>query len=312
MTIFTYSAAVFLVSSFLISFCTPAYSDEAAGRFLFERKCSNCHAIGQVADKKIGPPLNNIIGSGIGSQNFDYGERLRKLSQGRVWDSGRLISYMRNPHNYRNGYVGDFGSIGDLRDHEDILLYLSKFSNNQEAVSELLEPKDCEILGNEILRIKDNASIGGVSLPVDAAFRLELNKLPDGKYQLLLISNIGIEFGGTGIASFYTRYLNSLLPPKTCEDRPAIETHSTMQSPNTIRLSTRFEFQKWACENVWITTFKTRLLRLTGGFEHDLTLSIEDNNILFNSKLISSTVEAGLFNAKCLMVVWGIPKAVFV
>jgi cytochrome c len=72
----------------------PASSpDPAAGKLLFERRCSGCHALD--ADKE-GPRLRGVLGRKAGSvASFPYSDALRQSKL--VWDGALLEKWLENP-----------------------------------------------------------------------------------------------------------------------------------------------------------------------------------------------------------------------
>ena len=69
-----------------------AEGDIAAGKAIFDRTCTNCHAT-QIGMNKIGPSLWNVIGRPIGSvPDFAYSDKLLSMrGEWKAWDPSSSI-----------------------------------------------------------------------------------------------------------------------------------------------------------------------------------------------------------------------------
>jgi cytochrome c len=63
------------------------------------KKCKACHDVGEGAKNKVGPHLNNVVGSKAASiEGYAYSSDLKALAaQGFVWDENNLDKYLANP-----------------------------------------------------------------------------------------------------------------------------------------------------------------------------------------------------------------------
>ena len=92
--------------------------DAEAGEKVF-RKCMACHAVGEGAENKVGPQLNNLIGRTAGSlEDFNYSDAMvAKGEEGLVWDAETIAAFMEKPRDYVEGTKMSFAG---LRSDEDI------------------------------------------------------------------------------------------------------------------------------------------------------------------------------------------------
>jgi len=123
-----------LTVGLLLAPVTPAMAqdDVAAGEVLFAQRCQVCHAIGEGAAIKIGPPLNGIVGAPIGGQaDYDYSAVLRDAAAaGRVWTITDLRRYMFLPKKLFPGTKMTFGGQRSPVDLGNLVVYLASFASD--------------------------------------------------------------------------------------------------------------------------------------------------------------------------------------
>jgi cytochrome c len=67
--------------------------DAGAGKDVFDRRCSGCHA---ADSSKEGPPLRGVVGRKAGTvSGFLYSDSLR--ASGITWNEGLLMKWLENP-----------------------------------------------------------------------------------------------------------------------------------------------------------------------------------------------------------------------
>ncbi|MGJ8622147.1 MAG: c-type cytochrome [Yoonia sp.] len=123
---------------FIASFAHgEAGGDPENGENVF-RKCSSCHQVGQGAENRIGPHLNNIFDRPAGaSEDFRYSEGLeRAAAGGLVWDYETLDAYIENPRALVSKTRMNFRGLPDQQDRDDLLAYLRQFSASPENIPE--------------------------------------------------------------------------------------------------------------------------------------------------------------------------------
>jgi cytochrome c2 len=119
-------AAVALTS---LTGIAQADGDAKKGEKVF-RKCKACHMIGENAKKRVGPPLNNIIGAKAGSQEgFKYSKAMTEKGEGGLtWTEETLDSYLEKPKDVVPGTKMAFPGLKKEDDREDVIAYLKTFS----------------------------------------------------------------------------------------------------------------------------------------------------------------------------------------
>jgi cytochrome c len=103
-----------------------AEGDAAAGKAVFERTCTNCHAT-QIGVNKIGPSLWDIVGRPIASvPDFAYSDRLLGMRvEWDAWSAQNLDKYLTNPRQVLHGVKMYFKGLPDQKDRADIIAYLN-------------------------------------------------------------------------------------------------------------------------------------------------------------------------------------------
>lgn len=94
----------FATLSLLATAPSFADGDVKKGKKVF-KKCKACHAVGEKAKSKVGPPLNNIFGMTAGTQEkFKYSKvMIARGSEGLVWSDETLSEFLRGPKRYMKG-----------------------------------------------------------------------------------------------------------------------------------------------------------------------------------------------------------------
>lgn len=109
----------------------PAHAegDAAKGEKVFN-KCKACHMVGEGAKKRVGPPLNNIIGAKAGSQeDYNYSSAMKKAGEdGLVWDEAKLSAYLEKPKDIVPKGKMAFPGLKKETDRENVIAYLKQFT----------------------------------------------------------------------------------------------------------------------------------------------------------------------------------------
>ncbi len=102
-----------------------AEGDVAAGKAIFDRTCTNCHAT-QIGMNKIGPSLWNVIGRPIGSvPDFAYSDKLLSMrGEWKAWGPKQLDMYLTDPRHAVHGVKMYFKGLPEHKDREDVIAYL--------------------------------------------------------------------------------------------------------------------------------------------------------------------------------------------
>lgn len=112
---------------------TPGHvlaGDAAAGKKAF-RKCQACHAVGEDAQNKAGPILNDVVGRPVAAvDGFGYSDALIKLGEaGDTWTPEALDAFLTKPRDYVPGTKMSFAGLRKEEDRADVIAYLMTFSD---------------------------------------------------------------------------------------------------------------------------------------------------------------------------------------
>lgn len=118
-----------LLALFTIS--GTAYAQEGdpeKGKKVF-KKCKICHAVGPGAKRKIGPPLNNIIGAKAGVQkDYKYSGALKSAGEkGLVWTEDKLSQYLEKPKKLVPGGKMSFPGLKKKTHRDNVIAFLKTF-----------------------------------------------------------------------------------------------------------------------------------------------------------------------------------------
>lgn len=127
-------------------------------------QCQGCHAIGQGAEHKVGPHLNELFGRQAGSlPGFQYSQGLESAGvNGLKWDVEVLDAYLENPSALVTGTTMMFAGIVEANDRADLIAFLRAYSVNPQDIPESLPsmaPSDPEV-DPAVLAIQGDAEYG--------------------------------------------------------------------------------------------------------------------------------------------------------
>ena len=102
----------FAALSVLATSAAFAEGDIKKGKKVF-KKCKACHAIGEGAKSKVGPPLTNIFGRKAASfEGFNYSKAMKaKAEEGLVWNEETLAEFVKGPKRYVKGTKMSFAGL---------------------------------------------------------------------------------------------------------------------------------------------------------------------------------------------------------
>lgn len=111
-----------------------AMGDPEAGEKVF-KKCKACHQVGPDASTRTGPPLNNMIGAVIGSnEDFRYSKTMASMHDaGIVWTIENLDAFLTKPRDFVAKTKMSFSGLRKEDDRANLIAYLATFT---EAASE--------------------------------------------------------------------------------------------------------------------------------------------------------------------------------
>ncbi|ABV94533.1 cytochrome c [Dinoroseobacter shibae DFL 12 = DSM 16493] len=111
--------------------------DPERGAQLF-RQCASCHQIGDGAESRVGPHLNEIYGRRAGSiERFSYSDgMLRMGADGLIWDLRTLDAYIANPRALVSGTRMSYRGMPEAQDRADLLAYMRDFTASPADIPE--------------------------------------------------------------------------------------------------------------------------------------------------------------------------------
>lgn len=100
-----------------------AMADVAAGEASFA-KCMACHTIAAGGAAGIGPNLNGVVGTAIGSHaaGFAYSSALTDV--GGTWTYEALDAWLKSPKAFANGTKMAFPGLSDPQERANVLAYM--------------------------------------------------------------------------------------------------------------------------------------------------------------------------------------------
>ncbi len=119
-----------VIAALVAVFASPAFADGdlAKGKKVFN-KCKACHAVGEGAKNKVGPPLNGIVGAEIAAvEGFKYSKAfLAKKEEGFVWSEAELDAYLTKPKKHTPGTKMSFAGLRKEADRINVIAYMKSF-----------------------------------------------------------------------------------------------------------------------------------------------------------------------------------------
>lgn len=107
-----------------------AKGDAAAGKVVFEQKCSVCHSLSQGSGAQIGPVLAGVVGKKSGSHpGFAYSPA---LANGKLtWTPVQLFDFLERPQQAAPGTFMTFPGLPDAKARADIVAYLKGHGSDE-------------------------------------------------------------------------------------------------------------------------------------------------------------------------------------
>ncbi|MFT4783491.1 MAG: cytochrome c2 [Paracoccaceae bacterium] len=100
----------------------------AAGEKIF-RKCKSCHQVGEGANNKSGPQLNNLLGRVAGEiEGFKYSNAMSEAGEeGLIWTDETLTGFLAKPRAYLKGTKMSFSGLKKEDELLSVVEYLKSF-----------------------------------------------------------------------------------------------------------------------------------------------------------------------------------------
>jgi cytochrome c len=100
-----------------------AAGDAAEGQKVFNRVCAACHTTTAEGPKRLGPPLDHVVGRKAGSvDGFRYSEANKK--SGLTWTPDTLDEYLKDPKAKVPGTIMAFAGLKKDDDRQNVISYL--------------------------------------------------------------------------------------------------------------------------------------------------------------------------------------------
>ncbi|MDX5381402.1 MAG: c-type cytochrome [Rhodobacterales bacterium] len=101
----------------------------AAGEKVF-KKCAACHQVGEGAQNKTGPHLNDVMGRPLGGlEGFNYSKTMAEMgASGTVWTPETMAEFLTKPRDYVKGTKMSFAGLKKDDEIAAINEYLKSFS----------------------------------------------------------------------------------------------------------------------------------------------------------------------------------------
>jgi len=92
-------------------------------------KCQACHMVGDNAQRRVGPPLNGIVGHAAGAADgFPYSPGMRKANgEGLFWTVEKLDGFLKTPREIVPGTIMAFPGVPSDEERKAIIAYLASY-----------------------------------------------------------------------------------------------------------------------------------------------------------------------------------------
>ena len=105
--------------------------DPEAGEQVY-RRCAACHMVGENAQSRVGPPLNDVFGRVAGTyEGFNrYSNAMKEAGEnGLVWNDETISAYLEQPRQYIPGNQMGFAGLRDAEDRANVIAYLKQYDD---------------------------------------------------------------------------------------------------------------------------------------------------------------------------------------
>lgn len=121
-----------LLTAGVVAVASPVFAaDVADGEKVF-RKCAACHSVGEGAQSRVGPELNDLFGRKAGTiDEFKYSAAMVAAGDnGIVWDEQSLTQFLVKPRDYVKGTKMAFAGLRKSADVANVIEYLKTFDKD--------------------------------------------------------------------------------------------------------------------------------------------------------------------------------------
>ncbi|MBO6814844.1 MAG: cytochrome c family protein [Rhizobiaceae bacterium] len=115
--------------------------DAEKGEAVF-KKCKSCHMVGDDAQNRVGPVLNNVFGRQAGTfADYKYGKSIVDAGEdGLVWNDEEMFEYLADPKKYLRAKLDDKKAKSKMSfklkkedERANVIAYLKSFSPESES-----------------------------------------------------------------------------------------------------------------------------------------------------------------------------------
>lgn len=155
--------SVLLVSSVVFAFPAAVNAEDIkAGKKAF-KKCAACHAVGENAENKVGPHLNDVFGRTAGSlEDYKYSKAMIAAGQdGLVWNSETMDAFLMKPKKLVKKTKMAFSGLKKETDRANIIAYLKTFSADGQEGQPAKDEASTSASGSE----EETTQVAAVSEP---------------------------------------------------------------------------------------------------------------------------------------------------
>ena len=135
--LFRYAAVLLFVVFSTVAFAdSHGVGDIVKGAKVF-KKCAACHAVGEGAKIKVGPPLTDVVGRKAAAfEGYKYGKSIAAAGEaGLVWSEEELAAYLTGPKKYLRAKLDDKKAKSKMpfklkkeKDRADVIAYLKSLN----------------------------------------------------------------------------------------------------------------------------------------------------------------------------------------
>jgi cytochrome c2 len=95
-------------------------------------KCQACHMVGEKARRRVGAPLNGVVGRAAGvSEGFAYSPGMQaKVKNGLIWTVETLDDYLKTPREIVPDTSMGFAGIPKPDERKALIAYLASFADD--------------------------------------------------------------------------------------------------------------------------------------------------------------------------------------
>ncbi len=174
---------------FTLSAAPVVFADAEKGSAVFAQ-CAGCHMVGENAQTRFGPALNNMVGQSAASvSGYDYSDAFKQFaSDGLVWTESELDAFLKAPMQYAAGTKMAYPGLSSAEDRKNVIAYLATFTASEttddETTAAVSEEKavntprplasDFEVPTHGVLHL------GRIALPEEIA-AWDIDVRPDGQ-----------------------------------------------------------------------------------------------------------------------------------